>query len=94
MFKSNTAFMIESTEKMIDAMGIDWKQATLPKQVKCLEVKCSFQGRERIPLIIRCDRILSWIGDLWSHILTLSHESFLYFSCVLEVCLGMSKSQI
>ena len=46
MFKSKTAFMMESTEKIIDAMGIDGKQATLHKLfVTHLEVKCSFQGK-------------------------------------------------
>ena len=57
MFRSNTALVMERTEKMTEAMGTEGRQATLPRlSVTHSEERGSQQGRVRIPLIIRKDR--------------------------------------
>ena len=48
---------------MTDAIGREGKQATLPKlSVTHLEVEGSFQGKVRMPLIIKYRRMISWMG--------------------------------
>ena len=54
MFRSNTAFTMERTEKMTEAMGTEGRQATRPRlSVTHLEERGSLQGMVRMPRTIR-----------------------------------------
>ena len=54
---------MDNIENITDAIGIDGKQATLPKlSVTHLEEDGSFHGSVSIPLIIRYRRMISWMG--------------------------------
>ena len=61
---STSVLIIESTEKVIDAMGREGKQAALPRESSTQDAdSSSFQGREIIPLIINQSNITSSSGD-------------------------------
>ena len=52
--RSNTALTIERREKMMEAMGMDGRHATLSRlSVTQLDERGSFQGSVRMPRIIR-----------------------------------------
>ena len=60
IFRSTIAFKIDKIEKITVAIGIEGKQATLPKLSEThLDDNGSLQGRVRIPLIIRYSSMTS-----------------------------------
>ena len=67
MFRSNTALMMERTEKMTEAMGTEGRQATLPRLSVTHWVELgSLQGRVRIPRIIRKRSSTTKVGQATS----------------------------